>query len=263
MAPETEALAAAPLAALCSVRHGFFTREGGVSEGVYGSLNCGFGSGDETHRIVENRRRVALALASGDPAPNDVLTPSQWHSAEVKRIEAPFTTGTRPKVDSLVSTTPGVAIGVLTADCGPVLFADNENGVIAAAHAGWRGAIGGVLEATVREMEATGGRTGSIHAVLGPCISQSCYEVGPEFRDRFLAEDPDSDRFFMVPEDGARPRFDLAGFITGRLELLGLASVTNLGACTYSGKSRFFSFRRATHRSEPDYGRQISAIVLR
>jgi YfiH family protein len=247
------------LAEIPGVRHGFFTRQGGVSEGLYAGLNCGLGSRDETDRVMENRARVARHLGGSGQG---VLTLYQVHSAVALTIDRPIAREALPKADAVVSATPGLVVGVLTADCTPVLFADPEAGVVAAAHAGWRGAVGGIVEATVAEMERAGARRDRIRAAVGPAICQRAYEVGLEFRAEVEAESSDNHRFFMVPAAGSRPRFDLPGYVAHRLGRLGLAGLDITAPCTYENESLFFSFRRSTHRQEPDYGRQISAIVV-
>jgi hypothetical protein len=240
--------------------HGFFGRTGGVSEGLYASLNCGVGSADQPAHVRENRARVARALGQS-AAP--VLTCHQIHSADVVTVDAPWPADApRPKADALVTATPGLILGAMAADCMPILFADLEARVIGAAHAGWRGALAGVGAATVMAMERLGARRDRIHAVIGPCISQSAYEVGPEFRAQFLAADPAFACHFTDPAPGTKPHFDLPGFMLARLADLKLASHRWVGACTYADPERWFSFRRTTHRGEPDYGRQISAITL-
>ena len=245
-------------AAASGIRHGFFTRQGGVSTGIYASLNCGLGSRDDTASVKINRGRVASAL---DHPGREVLTLYQVHSATALIVDAPFD-GKPPQADALVTNTPGVVIGALAADCTPVLFADPEARVVAAAHAGWRGAFGGVLEATIRAMEGLGAQPQRIRAAIGPCINQAAYEVGPEFEATFLEADPGNARFFERLGSGDRPYFDLPGFISARLSRAGLGMVEQKSSCTYENESLFFSYRRATHRKEPDYGRQISAIVL-
>lgn len=251
-------ITAPELAGLPGVRHGFFTREGGVSDGVYQSLNIGLGSDDGPAQVTENRRRVADRLGV---AADRLLFPYQIHSPDVRIVDGPWADTERPRVDALATARPGLAIGVSTADCGPVLFADAKAGVVGAAHAGWKGAIGGVLEATLEAMQRLGAERSSITAVLGPTISLRSYEVGPEFVDRFLAEDAANRRFFA---DGERPGhsfFDLPGYIVRRLDNAGVAA-SALGACTYRDETRFYSYRRATHRREKDYGRLASAIVI-
>ena len=247
----------APALAGNNIRHGFFTREGGVSEGIYRGLNTGIGSSDEREKVLENRSLVASRLQV--PAQN-LATLYQIHSNSVLEIDRP-PSGERPKSDALVTATPGIAIAVLTADCGPVLFADAENGVIGAAHAGWKGATGGILENTVVAMEALGAKRENIRAVLGPTISQANYEVGPEFVDRLAALDPANDRWLAPSGNEGRAMFDLPGYIVSRLQGFGIAAEWT-GECTYADEDRFFSYRRTTHRKEPDYGRQISAICL-
>jgi len=247
------------LAECRGIAHGFFTREGGVSEGIYASLNCGLGSNDERARVVENRTRVARSLgADGDR----LLTCYQVHSADAVVVTEPWTADTMPKADAMVTRTPGIVLGALAADCAPVLFADPEAGVIAAAHAGWKGAFDGVLDATIECMIAVGARRHKIRASLGPCIGPDAYEVGPEFEARFVEASPGNARFFHRPDPAGRPRFDLPAYVLSRLERGGLETIENCTACTYSDPARFFSYRRATHAREADYGRQISAIGL-
>lgn len=246
------------LAGLPRIRHGFFTREGGVSEGLYAGLNVGFGSGDDRDAVAENRRRVSAHLGFADAPP---ITLHQVHSADAIHVTGPLA-GALPRADGLVTSTPGVVIGALAADCAPVLFADGEAGVVGAAHAGWRGALSGVLEATVAAMTKIGAEPSRIAAAVGPTINQPSYEVGPEFEEAFLARDPGSSRFFRLNQPGGRPHFDLPGFVAARLIAAGLASVERVSQCTYKNESRFYSYRRSMHRNEHDYGRQISAIVV-
>jgi len=241
------------------VRHAFFTRNGGVSQGIYASNNCGFGSRDDAKAVAENRAR-AMRRIDADPA--RLVTLSQVHSADVVEVKAAWRREDAPRADAMVTSVPGIALGILTADCAPVLFADAEARVVGAAHAGWRGALSGVLEATVAAMVGIGARREAIRAAVGPTINQPAYEVGPEFEAEFLAADSAYARFFSRPNAEAKPRFDLPGFVTHRLERLGLAGIERQTRCTYENESEFFSYRRATHRKEPDYGRQISAIVV-
>ncbi|MBL8574296.1 MAG: peptidoglycan editing factor PgeF [Hyphomicrobiaceae bacterium] len=242
------------------LRHGFFTRAGGVSSGLYASLNLGLGSADDRARILENRARVAAALGVGALS---LHLPYQVHSPDVAVIREPWPEAAeRPKVDAVVTGVPGLAIGVLTADCGPILFADRHARVVGAAHAGWKGAIGGVLEATIAAMEAEGASRANIAAVLGPTISGPAYEVGPEFIARFEAEDPDHARFFSPSGRPGHALFDLPAFILMRLRRAGIGQAASLDLCTYGDEARFFSYRRSTHRAEPDYGRLCSAIVI-
>jgi YfiH family protein len=250
---------AAALAALPGIRHGFFTRSGGVSQGIYQSLNGGVGSHDEPERVATNRARMAAALAV---APERLLTPYQIHSAEVVVAETPWSPAARPRADAIVTRTPGLAIGVSTADCGPVLLADAEARVIGAAHAGWRGAFGGVLEAAIAAMERCGAQRARVVAALGPMISQANYEVGPEFVTRFAAADAANARFFAPSARAGHALFDLAGYIAVRLARAGIAQVEDVGRCTYASPELFFSFRRTTHRGEGDYGRHINALAL-
>jgi len=257
---DNHALTAPTLECSPSIRHGFFTRLGGVSTGIFSSLNCGLGSGDDRDAVLENRERV-VAMLTGDQTPTaPLISPYQVHGTHVIRVDE--TTTEREEADGIITTAPGVTIGVLSADCGPILFADPDNGVIGAAHAGWKGAVAGVLQSTVAAMEAAGAQRGSIHAVLGPTISQPSYEVGSEFETRIVDASPDDARFFTIPEGQTRAHFDLPGFILSRLNALDLASAGKIDVCTYRDEARFFSFRRATHKDETDYGRQISAIVL-
>lgn len=239
--------------------HGFFGRQGGVSEGIYASLNCGLGSKDARDVVGENRRRVARDLGV---SPDRLLTAYQHHSADAVVVTEPWTFETMPKADALVTAIPGIALGALAADCAPVLFADADAGVIAAAHAGWKGALGGVLESAVATMERLGARRSRIAAVLGPCIGPSAYEVGPEFEANFIAQSSGNAHFFIRPSADARPYFDLPAFVLHRLGAMGLGVVESRTRCTYTHPEDFFSYRRTTHRREPDYGRQISAIVL-
>jgi YfiH family protein len=246
------------LASYPNIRHAFFTRQGGVSEGLYASLNGGVGSNDEPARVAENRRRMADDLGI---EPAALLGLYQVHSPDVVTVEAPFP-GERPRADAMVTRVPGLALGIATADCGPVLFADHHAGVIGAAHAGWRGAFTGILEATVDAMEAQGAARERIVAVLGPTISQGAYEVGPDFSQRFIEASPDHARFFVPGERPGHLMFDLPAFIGARLEAAGIGEFANLGLCTYADEEQFYSYRRTTHRNEPDYGRLISAIRL-
>jgi YfiH family protein len=252
-------LKARALDALSGIRHAFFTRQGGVSDGVYASLNGGVGSNDAPDKVAENRARMAAALAV---RPDHLVTAYQIHSANVVVAEAPWAPTARPKADGIVTRVPGLAIGVSTADCGPVLLADAEAGVIGTAHAGWRGALAGVVEATIVTMEQLGARRERTVAALGPMIRAPNYEVGPELVAQFLAADKANARFFHPAERPDRSQFDLAGYICTRLREAGLQQIEDLGDCTYADPERFYSYRRATHRAEPDYGRHISAIVL-
>ena len=252
-------LQAPTLGALPRVRHAFFTREGGVSQGVYASLNGGLGSNDRPRDIAANRARMCAAL--GLPA-EAMASLYQVHSAEVVTVEAPFPLDARPRADAMVTRMPGVALGIATADCGPILFAEAEAGVVGAAHAGWKGALGGVVEATVAAMERLGARRARIVAVLGPTIAQASYEVGSDLLARFGAEAPGSERFFTAGVRHGHAQFDLPGFILARLAEAGIGGATSLDRCTYLDEARFYSFRRTTHRGEPDYGRLISAVAL-
>ena len=240
------------------IRHGFFTRDGGVSEGIYRGLNVGLGSNDDPEKVRENRRRVSAWFG----LPLDRLaTAHQIHSPDVVVVGADYD-GSRPQADAQVTASPGVILGVLTADCGPILFADPHNRVIGAAHAGWKGALGGVLENTIDAMVALGADRNRIHATLGPSISQANYEVGPEFVDRFLAADNRYEAFFTPSAKPGHAMFDLPGLTVMRLAEAGVKA-DSIGLCTYAAPEAFFSYRRTTHAGEPDYGRQISAIAIK
>jgi YfiH family protein len=249
---EADALAAPGLV------HGFFTRTGGVSGGPYASLNAGPGSADAAEAVSENRRRIAGRLGV---APDALLTMHQIHSAEVATVTAPF--AERPRVDAMVTRVPGLALGVLTADCAPVLLADTSAGVIGAAHAGWRGATNGVLEAAIEAMRALGARPAATVAVIGPTIARSSYEVGSDLLERVLAVSPDADDLFTPSARAGHHMFDLPGYVARRLSAANVATVVDLALDTYADEARFFSYRRATHRGEADYGRLVSAIALR
>ena len=238
------------------VRHGFFTRKGGASSGIFAGLNCGAGSTDLSDAVAINRARVAAAM---DVPLDHLVGVHQVHSPDVIAVSGPLPV--RPHADALVTATPGVALSVLTADCQPVLFADVAAGVIGAAHAGWRGAMDGVLESTLDAMEALGAERANIAAVIGPCISQRAYEVGPEFFETFMARDPGNSRFF-AQGSADRMLFDLPGFGLHRLRCAGVGHAEWTRHCTYHDADRFFSFRRTTHASEADYGRLISVIRL-
>jgi len=241
---------------LTPLRHGFFTRKGGASSGIFAGLNCGQGSSDQAEIVSINRARVAEAMAVPEP---NLVTVHQVHSAEVATVDGPL--NDKPKADAMVTATPGVALGILTADCQPVLFADTEAGVIGAAHAGWRGAVSGVLTRTVEGMEALGADRKNIRAVIGPCISQRAYEVGPELLEDFLTEDQGNSRFFAAGR-GDRHMFDLPGFGLHKLREAGVGEASWTGHCTYSDPERFYSYRRTTHEGEADYGRLIACIRL-
>lgn len=247
------------LAGLPGIRHGFFTRAGGASEGLYASLNCGLGSGDERERVRENRARAAGRLGLAGEA---VVTLHQVHSAEAVVVDRPFPDDARPKADAMVSIRRGLVLGALAADCAPILFADAEAGVIGAAHAGWRGALAGVAEATVTSMVGLGARAASIVAAVGPCIGQKSYQVGPEFRAEFVAVAPGNARWFTPSRQPGAWQFDLAGYVAARLAALGLAEVAVLPHDTCAEEARFFSYRRACLKGEKDYGRLLSAIAL-
>jgi polyphenol oxidase len=241
------------------IRHAFFTRDGGVSEGIFASLNCGLGSGDDKDKVLENRRRAAAAL---DRATDELVTCYQVHSPQVAIVDRPWRREDRPRADAMVTRMPGIALGILTADCVPVLFADAEARIIGAAHAGWRGAVSGVLEATVTAMTNLGAAPKRIAATIGPCIAQPSYEVGPEFSAPFLAEDAANAAFFVAAARTGHFLFDLPGYVARRLARLGLTRVMRTGGDTAAEPDRFFSYRRSCLKKEPDYGREISAIAL-
>jgi len=241
------------------VAHGFFGRQGGVSTGLYASLNCGYGSNDDPNHVSENRARVAQALGTDG---GRLLTVYQIHSAEAVHVAAPWARSDAPQADAMATTAPGIALGVLAADCAPVLLADATARVVGAAHAGWKGAISGVVESVVALMERLGAKRDRIRAAIGPCISQAAYEVGPEFRVRFVETTAANDRYFVSSMRADHWRFDLPRYVAARLSALGLAAVDRLDVCTYADEARYFSFRRTTHKSEPDYGRNLSAIML-
>ena len=240
---------------LGDVHHGFFGRRGGVSQGELAGLNVGYGSSDERSAIDENRRRAIAAIA----ADSQLATVHQVHSADAVYVEHAWPQPERPHADAMVTDRPGLLLGILTADCAPVLFADPDARVIGAAHAGWRGAIAGVTDATIEAMERLGASRERMRAVVGPCIAQCSYEVDEAFRDRFLAADDGNDRFFAR---SGKPHFDLASYVEHRLRSAGLTQVQSLNLDTYADPERFYSYRRATHLGEADYGRQLSAIAL-
>lgn len=240
---------------LDAIPHGFFTRKGGASSGVYTGLNCGLGSSDQHEIVAINRGRVADAMGV---APNHMMGVHQFHSADVVTITQATTD--KPKADALVTNVPGLALSVLTADCQPVLFADPVAGVVGAAHAGWQGALNGVLEATLEAMEALGASRANTKAVIGPSISQAAYEVGPAFLDTFLSKDPMYARFF-AQGNGDKMQFDLPAFGLMRLRGAGIGKAAWTQHCTYADENRFYSYRRTTHRREADYGRLIAAIT--
>jgi polyphenol oxidase len=258
MTSDMHVITAPLLTAMSGIRHGFFTRRGGESAGIYAALNCGLGSNDERHRVVMNRDKVATHLGG---KPGSLVTVHQHHGTTALTIDRTFA-GAVPKADALVTRIPGLVIGALAADCTPVLFADPTAGVVAAAHAGWRGAVDGILEATIAAMEQIGARRADIRAAIGPCIHQPNYEVGPEFEAKFLAAAPGNARFFHIPPGQSKVHFDLPGFVAHRLDAARIGGVTASSHCTYATPELFYSYRRATHRGEPDYGRQISAIVV-
>lgn len=241
------------------VAHGFFGRKGGVSGGIYASLNCGYGSGDDSASVCENRTRVAAWLGTSE---EKLITLYQIHSADALHVTAPWTRAAPPKADAMATTLRGVALGALAADCAPILLSDARAGVIGCAHSGWKGAIGGVLESAVELMERLGASRARIQAAVGPCISQASYEVGPEFEVRFVEHDPANKRFFVPSSRAGHWQFDLPGYVTQRLRAARLGAVEALNVCTYEHNDAYFSYRRTTHRGETDYGRNVSAIML-
>ena len=251
-------LASSLLSAIPGIRHAFFTREGGVSDGVYDSLNGGLGSSDDPARVAENRRRMAEQLGV---APSHFLSVHQIHSPDAVVATGPWDGPVRPKADAIVTRNEGLAIGVTTADCGPILFVDPKARVIGAAHAGWKGALTGVLESTVDAMEKLGADRRGMIAAIGPLIRQPSYEVGHEFVERFIEADAENTLFFLPGERNGHAMFDLAGFIRMRLENAGVLMIDDIGVDTYSDE-RFYSYRRSVHRKEPDYGRHVHAIAL-
>ena len=256
-AAEVAFLAADNLKA-AGVAHGFFLRTGGVSEGIYASLNCGRGSADGKDRVEENRARVAARLGA---EPGRLTGPKQAHTAKALIVTTPWKPGEAPEADAVVTNVRGLAVCVLTADCAPILLADPEAGVVAAAHAGWKGAKGGVIESAIEAMESLGARLDRISAAIGPAISQAAYEVSPEFKAAFLADGETNERHFAQP-GGGKPHFNLPGYVRERLRSKGAGSIQDIGACTYENESILFSYRRSVHKFEADYGRQISAILL-
>jgi hypothetical protein len=240
-----------------AIAQGFFTRQGGVSRGIFASLNCGPGSGDDAQKVMENREHVRRELGA-----RSLVSLYQIHSPIAVTVSEPWDHGNRPQADAMVTNVPGIALGILTADCAPVLLVDAQARVIGAAHAGWKGALYGVTDSVIAEMEKLGADRARIAAAVGPCISQANYEVGAEFLDAFTKVDSTNGKFFVTSNRSDHFRFDLEAFVAHRLRLAGVSDVQPLHACTYARENEFFSYRRATHRGEKDYGRQISAIVL-
>lgn len=247
---------------LCSSQralHGYFGRQGGVSSGLFESLNCGYGSGDDRSRVRENRERISYWFGTGEAR---LLTVYQTHSAQAVHVEAPWTHQDAPKADAMVTTEPGVVLGILTADCAPVLLADEAAGVVGAAHAGWKGALDGVLESAVALMERLGAVRSRIRTAIGPCIGQQSYEVGPEFFERFEKAAPGNHKYFVPAARERHKLFDLPGYVANRLTASGIVDVDRMGLCTYANEKDYFSYRRSTHRGEADYGRNLSAVML-
>ena len=257
MTANTEPVEVIRATALGEIPHGFLGRRGGVSSGIHAGLNVGWGSDDERAAIAENRRRATDAVLPGAA----LVTVHQVHSPDVVTVTAPWPDDSRPQADALVTNRPGLLLGILTADCAPVLLADAEAGVIGAAHAGWKGALAGVTDSTIAAMEALGAKRERIAAAIGPCIAQTSYEVDDAFEARFVVADTFNARFFKLGREG-HAWFDLEGYVAIRLEAAGVATVEKLGLDTYADESRFYSYRRATHRGEPGYGREIAVIGL-
>ena len=247
------------LAKLKRVRHAFFTREGGVSEGVYATLNGGLGSGDDRARVTENRRRMAAALGVAEDA---LATAFQVHSPDAVVATHPWTREGRPRADAVVTATPGLAVGITVADCAPILLAEEAAGVVGAVHAGWKGALEGIIESAVAAMEQLGAARPKIVAAIGPLIRQDSYEVGPEFVTRFRDADPGNHGYFSTAARPAYFQFDLPRYVMHRLLLARVGTIQDLGLDTYSDDARFFSYRRSVHRKEADYGRLVAAIAL-
>lgn len=250
---------AAALADGGGVRHGFFTRAGGVSDGLFASLNCGYGSDDAPARVAENRARAMARLGLPGSA---LCTAWQCHSSRCLSVDEPWPRGEAPRADAMVSGRPGVALGILTADCAPVLFADADAGVIGAAHAGWRGALAGILDATIEAMAGLGAEAAATVAAVGPCIGPASYEVGPEFFAAFSKADAANTELFAPSRRAGHHMFDLAGYVARRLAALGVGRVESLGDDTCADAERFFSYRRACLEGEPSYGRLLSAVAL-
>ncbi|MEP3277617.1 MAG: peptidoglycan editing factor PgeF [Stappiaceae bacterium] len=248
------------LSAIQGIKHAFFTRSGGASEGIYQSLNIGLGSKDHRDSVLENRSRVCRNLSVSEDA---LATPHQVHSATAVKVSKVWEPGKGPKADAVVTDKAGIALGIATADCGPVLFADKSANVIGAAHSGWRGAHDGILEATVIAMEELGSTRRDIIAVLGPTISAKAYEVGPEFKERFITSQSGNEKYFQPSARQDHAMFDLPAYIVARLQGIGVGTVADLSLCTYADDKRFYSYRRSTHLNEPDYGRLMSAITLK
>ena len=251
-------LASPLLSAIPGLRHAFFTREGGVSDGIYANLNGGLGSNDDPAKVAENRRRMAEQMGV---MPSHFLSVWQVHSPDAVVVSGPWDGASRPRADAMVTRTEGLAIGVTAADCGPILFADPAARVIGAAHAGWKGALTGILESTIAAMEKLGADRNGMVAAIGPLIRQHSYEVGGEFVERFIEADAENGRFFIAARREGHAMFDLAGLIRMRLENAGVLMIDDTGVDTYSDE-RFYSYRRSVHRNEPDYGRHVHAIAL-
>lgn len=242
-----------------NICHGFYGRRGGISDGIYKGLNCGLGSNDAREAVLENRRRLVFDMTGSDIP---LVTPYQIHSPSCVAVTGPWEHGEAEKCDALATATPGLVIAIGTADCGPVLFADRKAGVVAAAHSGWKGAVGGILESTISVMESLGAERTNISAILGPTISQASYEVGSEFRNTFLEQATANEIYFKNGRDDTHFQFNLPAYVVDRLRVSGIANAGWTGQCTYLEETAYFSYRRTTHRNEPDYGRQLAAISI-
>lgn len=247
------------LSRFASIRHGFLGSDGGVSEGAYGSLNCGFGSGDDIDRVAENRRRALVSLGAPGAA---LVSARQQHTNKAIPVTDPWQRGDAPIADAMATRAPGIALGILSADCAPVLMADAKAGVIGAAHAGWRGALDGVTDALITLMIELGAEAQNISAAVGPCIQQESYEVGPEFRDRFVTADAGNENLFAAGPKPGHDMFDLPGYLAVRLRARSLGAVATLGVDTYPDDSGYFSYRRCRHQGQSQYGRALSVITL-
>ncbi len=249
-------LTCSKIASFSNIKHGFFTRNAGVSDGIYSSLNCGYGSGDDIEKVKKNRRIVAEEMGGGA-----LCTVHQTHSPDAVIVNEAWEHKDAPKADALVTNKPNIILGVLTADCLPILFTDEKNWVIAAAHSGWKGAFSGVIENTIEKMQQLGASISNIHATIGPAIAQKSYEVGAEFFERFIGQDTNNERFFVSQDD--KYLFDLAGYAKKRLTHAGISQINIIAQDTYFNDNEFFSYRRSCKRGEPVYGRQISTIMLK
>ena len=254
-----EFLTCSVMAGSTGIQHGFFTRIGGVSTGLYSSLNCGFGSGDAPENVAENRSRALTAMGLEKIS---MLTCNQIHSAEAIFVERSWQPGAAPRADAMVTNLPHVALGILTADCAPVLFADQKNHVIAAVHAGWRGAISGITDNTIKLMVSKGAERANIVAAIGPAISKTSYEVGAEFRHQFMDKDPENVVFFLSGKNVGKFHFDLPAYLVSRLQMAGISQISVMNRDTCLERTYFYSYRRSLYNADPEYGRGLSLIAL-